>query len=142
MRQFSLFLLIIIGVTGCKSVKNSNTENSSSLNGIWIPVQQQLGDYVLPETFFANQNLHISDTNYTVNAESVDKGILAYKNGKMDIYGKQGPNKGKHITAIYTFEDEKLKICYNLEGNSYPENYETKGKNLFFLAVYVREYVR
>jgi hypothetical protein len=43
----------------------------------------------------------IIDSNYTLTAESVDKGIVKYGSGdKMDIYGKEGVNMGKHFTAI------------------------------------------
>ncbi|WP_410962819.1 hypothetical protein, partial [Salmonella sp. SAL4446] len=56
--------------------------------------------------------------------------------GKMDIYGKDGVNNGKHFTTIYKYQDEQLTICYNLAGDKYPESYETKGKPTYFLAVF------
>ena len=69
-------------------------------------------------------------------AESVDKGILKYKGGQMDIYGKEGVNAGKHFTAIYKMENERLTICYNLKGDVYPSNFETKSAPTFFLSVF------
>jgi len=110
--------------------------NSANLNGTWIPVKQEMGGSVLPNAFFANQKLIISDTAYTVIAESIDKGIVKYSGNKMDIYSKEGVNAGKHFTAIYKFENEELTVCYNLAGDSYPETFETKGKPLFFLSVF------
>jgi len=85
------------------------------------------------------------DTTYTFIAESVDKGVLKYDHEKMDIYGREGVNAGKHFTAIYKFvtdssnKGEQLAICYNLTGNGYPETFDTKGQRTFFLSVYRKE---
>ncbi len=116
-----------------------NTPAVPELNGSWRPVKQSIGGNELPATLFQSQKLIIQDSNYVLEAESVDKGILQYKNGRMDIYGKQGVNKGKHFTAIYKLENEELSICYNLSGDSYPTSFETKGKPTFFLSVFKKE---
>ncbi len=64
------------------------------------------------------------------------KGIVKYKDDKMDIYGKDGVNAGKHFTALYKLENEQLTICYNLSGDSYPESFMTEGKPAYFLSVF------
>jgi hypothetical protein len=69
-------------------------------------------------------------------AESVDKGVVKYKEDKIDIYGKDGVNAGKHFTALFKLENGLLTICYNLKGDNYPESFDTKGKPLFFLSVF------
>ena len=96
----------------------------------------------MPTVLFEKQKLIITESNYTVYAESVDKGIVKYNGNKMDIYGKEGVNKGKHYTAIYKYENEQLTICYNLNGDNYPETFETKGKMLYFLSVFKKEIVK
>ena len=82
-------------------------------------------------------------------AESADKGEVTYNNGKMDIYGKEGVNAGKHFTAIYKYENlpaggagGQLTICYNLMGDSYPEAFETKSKPVLFLSVFKKEVMK
>ena len=110
--------------------------NPNELNGLWLPIRQEFSGTPLPATVLEKQTLTISDNTYTVVAESVDKGELKYSDGKMDIYGKEGVNTGKHFMAIYKVESGQLTICYNLKGDSYPESYETKGKPLFFLSVF------
>ncbi|MGZ3905028.1 MAG: hypothetical protein ACXVC6_15105 [Bacteroidia bacterium] len=110
-----------------------------TLNGSWTPVKQEMGGKELPKTVFEKQKLVMIDSSYTVKAESIDKGIARYKNGKMDIYGHDGVNKGKHFTAIYKQEKGFLYICYNLAGDSYPKNYESKDHPMFFLSVFKRE---
>jgi len=109
------------------------------MNGTWVPVQQEMGGRSLPAAAFENQKLIISDSTYTVIAESIDKGIVKYANGKMDIYGKDGVNSGKHFTAIYKLENGELTICYNLLGDNYPEAFETRDKPMYFLSVFKKE---
>lgn len=112
---------------------------SNKLNGTWIPVKQEIGGTALPEAVYKSQKLIIDDSAYTVIAESVDKGVVKYSGDKMDIYGKEGVNTGKHFTAIYKQENDQLTVCYNLAGDSYPEAFDTKGKPLFFLSVFRKE---
>lgn len=93
----------------------------------------------MPATYFQTQKLVIQDTTYTFTAESVEKGTLSYKNGQMDIYGKEGVNKGKHLTAIYKLDNNRLIIVYNLKGDSYPSEFETKYKPTLFLSVFNKD---
>jgi uncharacterized protein (TIGR03067 family) len=131
-----LTILIFISLlVGCSSAKKTN-EMPDFLNGSWLPVKQEMGGTPLPQAVLEKQKLIISDSTYTVIAESTDKGIVKYKDDKMDIYGKEGVNAGKHFTAIYTFKNEELTICYNLSGDRYPENFDTKGKPMYFLSVF------
>ena len=109
-----------------------------SLDGKWKPVYQELGGTKLPEETFKKQMLTISDSTYALVAESVDKGVLKYGNGKMDIFGRDGVNKGKHFMTIYKVEAERLTICYNLAGDSYPETFSTSGHLAYFLSVFVK----
>ena len=124
MRPITFIFLLILGLS-CTSTKNA-VKSSNKLNGSWVPIKQEIGGTVLPEAAFKTQKLIISDSNYTFSAESVDKGVVKYRDNKMDIYGKEGVNAGKHFTAIYRFDNEQLTICYNLAGDSYPEAFETK----------------
>ena len=140
MRRLTIVLLLCIGA-GCTGTKSTTIE-SDKLNGTWIPVIQEIAGKELPTIAFIKQKLTISDNMYTLVAESVDKGELTYSGGKMDIYGKEGVNAGKHFTAIYKFENDRLTVCYNLSGDSYPETFETKGRSTFFLSVFERETVK
>ena len=137
MKQLSILFIICLGIS-CTGTKNV-TSKPNKLNGTWIPIKQEIGGSVLPNIAFAKQRLVINDSTYTLTAESVDKGIVKYNGNKMDIYGRDGINKGKHFTAIYKYENEELTICYNLAGDSYPETFDTKGKRLFFLCIFKKE---
>ena len=133
-----LFFCVSAALLGCTGPKNLKSK-PMNVNGTWIPVQQEIGGSALPAAAFEKQRLELKDHSYTMTAESVDKGEVEYSDGKMDIYGKEGVNKGKHFTALYKLENEKLFICYNLTGGSYPESYVTSGKPAFFLSVFRKE---
>ena len=137
MRLATIFLSFCI-IIGCTTTKKS-TLTSNRLNGTWVPIRQEIGGASLPKVVFETQQLIINDSTYTVIAESIDKGVVKYRNDKMEIYGKEGVNAGKHFTAIYKFENGELIICYDLSGKSYPETFDTKGKPIFFLSVFKKE---
>jgi uncharacterized protein (TIGR03067 family) len=126
---------LLLLATACAGTKKSMGTNNP-LNGSWVPVKQEIGGTALPKAAFEKQKLVIADSTYTFMAESTDKGILKYSNGKMDIYGRDGVNAGKHFTAIYKLENEALSICYNLKGDVYPDAFETRGHPLYFLSVF------
>jgi uncharacterized protein (TIGR03067 family) len=136
--RFTIFVSLLILGFGGAGTKNSKII-MDKLNGTWVPFQQELGGKSLPKKVFERERLIISDSTYTVIAESVDKGIVKYNDGKMDIYGREGVNKGKHFTAIYKYENDQLTICYNLIGNGYPEAFETTGKPALFLSAFKRD---
>jgi uncharacterized protein (TIGR03067 family) len=107
-----------------------------ALNGIWQPVRQELGGQPVPKSIFENQRLVLRDTTYEFRADSEGRGTVKYFNGRMDIYGTEGVNAGKHITARYTIEKGILCICYNLSGEDYPKNFKTAGDSNLFLSIY------
>ena len=135
MRSITFFSILLIFI-GCVTSKNSTTKK---LNGAWSTVKLEIAGKDLPPASFQNQKLELHDSSYIYTAESVDKGIVKYNAEKLDIYGKDGVNAGKHFTAIYKFENELLVICYNLAGDSYPVAFETKSKPTLFMAHFKRQ---
>ncbi len=132
------FVCITVFLSGCIGSKNSAT-SSGKLNGTWGAIRAEMNGKALPTYAYATQKLILNDSTYTVIAESIDKGTVRYKKGKMDIYGKDGINAGKHFTAIYKYKNDELTICYNLKGDSYPDAFETKDNPKFFLSVFKKE---
>ena len=51
------------------------------------------------------------------------------KNGQ---FGKEGVNAVKSFKAIYNFENDRLTKFYNIEGDSFPEEYKTKSCHTLF----------
>ena len=137
MRLTTFIFLFAVGLSCTTTKKVTTTTNIP--NGTWIPINQEIGGNTLPTAVFEKQKLIISDSSYTVIAESIDKGIVKYKDNKMDIYGKEGVNVGKHFTAIYKLENGLLTVCYNLAGDTYPAAFESKSKPTLFLSVFKKE---
>ena len=132
------FCLIILSALSCGHPKKA-TVSSSQLNGTWVPIKEEIAGNALPPAAFQTQKLVMHDSTYTFTAESVDKGVIKYSGDKMDIYGREGVNAGKHFTAIYKLENDQLSICYNLAGDSYPDSYDTKGNPKNFLCVFKKQ---
>lgn len=129
------------------AVNGNAYQGPDDLNGVWIPVRQEMAGAELPDVIFKKQQLVLNDSIYTFTSESVDKGVVIFDNdnnndndkNKMDIYGKEGVNEGKHFKAIYKIEDDLLTICYDLSGMNYPESFETGSSPALFLSVFRRD---
>jgi uncharacterized protein (TIGR03067 family) len=133
------FIASLVLSLGCTSPKKAVTQ-TNNLNGTWIPVKQEIGGNELPTAVFEKQKFVVIDSSNTFTAESIDKGVVRYGGGdKMNIYGREGINAGKHFTAIYKFENQVLTICYNLTGDSYPDAFETKSKPTLFVSVFTKQ---
>jgi uncharacterized protein (TIGR03067 family) len=137
MKQMVLLSAMCL-ILSCNSMKTNDT-GMEWLNGTWMPVEQELGGKELPAAVFEMQRLMILDSTYMVTAESIDKGVLKFKDNKMDIYGRDGVNAGKHFTAIYKYENELLTICYNLAGDSYPVDFVTQNEPTHFMSVFKKK---
>lgn len=131
----TLIILTLLYIFGC-SVSEQNTKVDSSLEGTWTPISQEIAGNPLPQEVFKNQKLIIQDTTYTVIAESIDKGTLKFDDNKIDIYGIDGVNSGKHYKALFKLENGSLIICYDLTGVDYPKEFETKSRDGLFLSVF------
>ena len=130
-----VFCFLLLLTFGC-SVTKGHKMVPDELKGTWVPVSMEVGGNQIPKIALEHQTMVLSDSSYTVTAESVDKGIVKYHKGKMDIYGRQGVNAGKHYPAIYKYENGQLTICYNLAGDHYPESFKTTGKQMYLLSVF------
>ena len=135
MKQLSIFILFCtLTAFNCNKTMAEN-----ELNGVWVPVKQEMNGTLFPDSILINQQLIIKDSMYTVILNAIDQGTIKYDGNHMDITSTGGVNKGKHFTAIYKLENDQLIICYNLAGDSYPEKFETNDYPTFFLSVFKRK---
>lgn len=118
------------------TIEDNEPVASYELDGVWKPLKQEMNGKSFPTEILAKQKVTITGNTFITEAESVDKGEINYANGKMDIYGKEGVNQGKHFMCIYKLENNLLTVCYNLNGDKYPDSYETKDKPGYLLAVF------
>jgi uncharacterized protein (TIGR03067 family) len=109
-----------------------------SLNGTWLIVYQEFAGREIPPSQFEGHKLILQDSTYTMLAPNADEGIIKVNGEKLDIYGTDGVNNGRHYTAIYRIENNRLTICYNLKGSIHPSGFETAGHPQHFLCVFER----
>lgn len=138
--QSSTIALFAIILTGSWVDQESPKPAPQDIQGKWVAVQGEMAGKPLPEALLKSIQLTIEGTQYLVQAESPDKGEIKLGTHKshqtMDIVGKEGPNKGKTLLAIYKTEKGKLTICYDLEGKARPSEFVTKPGSKHFLVVY------
>lgn len=117
-------------------------EALKQLNGEWSVAAMEIAGQKLPAEALKAIKLINKDGEYTVKAESDDKGTVtvdAEKSPKqMTIKGLEGPNKGKTILAIYELSGDELKVCYDLDGAEFPKEFKTEPGKKRMLATYKR----
>src|SRR5258708_34557609 len=101
-------------------------KSQNSLNGAWLIVYQEFEGKEIPPSQFEGHKLILQDSTYIMIAPNGDEGIIKVNGEKLDIYGTDGANNGRHYPAIYRFDNNKLTICYNLKGTTRPSGFETE----------------
>ena len=115
----------------------------ATTDGTWKPVSVELGREPLPERVMETMELMLEGNSYFMRAGGqLDRGTVAFdevtRPFRMDITGTSGPNKGRHIPAIWRIDGDLLTICYGLEGESRPASFATGGNPKIFLVKYRR----
>ena len=117
---------------------------ADDLDGVWKPVEGELGGTKLPEAFLSNLRLELGKGKYVLKgAESPDSGTIVVDSSKkpktMDVLGGDGPNKGKTFPCIYELDGDTLRICYDLSGKKRPAEFKTLKDTKLYLVTYKRE---
>jgi uncharacterized protein (TIGR03067 family) len=109
------------------------TTNKPNLNGTWRTVHQEFEGREVPQVEFKGHELILQDSTYIMIGARMDEGIILVDGQKLYIYGTDGANNGRHYSAIYKLEENRLTICYNLAGQKHPSDFRTAGKIKHFL---------
>ena len=56
----------------------------------------------------------------------------------MDIVGREGPNAGRTMLAIYELDADRLTVCYDLDGKERPSEMQAQGDQLLLSITYER----
>ena len=137
MKHLSILFFTFFTI-GCGTTKNTEPVYFP-LNGIWIPVRQEIGGNELPQSVYKNDILIIGDSTYSVTAENIDLGSLMFTRDHMKIIRKKGVNEGNYYYAMYRYENEQLIICYHLTSGRHPAGFDTKNDPGLFLSTYKRK---
>ena len=129
-------LAVTLALSGCAG----NQITGPSLAGNWTPMSAQLGGQEVPVANWQGRVLKLTSETYEF---ADDKGTYrVYVGGapaRMDITGTSGPNAGRTIPAIYTFDGELLTIAYQLApGAERPAELTSPPGSQVFLVRYKR----
>src|ERR1044071_5099224 len=114
-------------------------DDKKVIEGTWVIVEAELGGQKLPDEGIKGTRLILTADRYEYQNDRGEYKLYPAEEIKaMDIVGKEGPNKGKSLLAIYELEGDKLKICYDLTGKTRPTKFKTAAGTRQFLVTYQR----
>lgn len=138
-----LLLLLSVGCLAFAPLQNHKAEeDSKTIEGTWIAMAAELGGEKLPDEYLKDVRLILTAGRYTFQIDQGTYKLIPVEQPKapkaMDITGVVGPNKGKKFLAIYEVTGDTLRICYDLEGKSRPEEFASRAGTKQLLAIYKR----
>ena len=146
---WTLVLVVLVFMPGCKdSQSNLDVPRFSPViehEGFWRAKSAIMSGTPFDEEVTRSITVKIKNDQYeTMVGPEADRGDCivdkTYRPYRMTIVGKEGPNKGMTYFAIYElFEENTLRICYDLSGKNYPDTFEATKKNGYYTATYQRE---
>jgi uncharacterized protein (TIGR03067 family) len=114
-------------------------DDKKVIEGTWVIVEAELGGQKLPDEGIKGTRLILTADRYEYQNDMGDYKLYPAGAIKaMDIVGREGPNKGKSLLAIYELEGDQLKICYDLTGKTRPTKFKTAAGTRQFLVTYQR----
>ncbi|MCA9013202.1 MAG: thermonuclease family protein [Planctomycetaceae bacterium] len=118
---------------------------SDATDGIWHPITAVLGGEEVPKTVRDGIVLKLSGDQYAVTVNGTpDKGRCVVdttvKPSRITIVGTAGPNQGKTLLAIFEVrEDGVLRVCYDLNGKEFPDEFLAPRGSTKYLVEYRKE---
>lgn len=123
-------------------------KRSATIQGDWQATAAMLAGAPFPDTVTAGTTLSIAGTGYSVLVNgNPDIGTCDLDETSepvhLTIRGTEGPNKGKTFLVICDFPgNDEMRICYDLTGTSFPDEFSSTAENGWFLVTYQRKQVR
>jgi uncharacterized protein (TIGR03067 family) len=119
------------------------------LEGTWAPVAASVSGKELLVAELRVKYLVLDGHDYNIVDRSnqvVDRGEYLVETQArpwtIDIVGRDGPNAGRSMLAIFELTDDRLTVCYNLEGGSRPDSmqaqHEARGDQMTLSITYER----
>ena len=115
------------------------------LEGAWVPIAASVSGKELLVAELRVKYLVLDGHDYNIIDRSnqiVDRGEYlvndSAKPSTIDIVGRDGPNAGRSLLAIFELQDNRLTVCYNLEGQNRPANMQAQDDQLLLSITYER----
>lgn len=142
-RNIGFIVLCLAGVANSAAGQDAKSL-AKQMEGTWAPVSAELSGQPFPEAVLKTMRLTMQAGKYTtLVGETKDEGAYTIDAkpvpNRIDIVGAEGPNKGMKLLAIFEFDGDKLRICYDLTGKQRPSEFKTDKSQQHFLVVYERQ---
>ncbi|HVW69609.1 MAG TPA: TIGR03067 domain-containing protein [Steroidobacteraceae bacterium] len=115
------------------------------LEGAWVPIAANVGGKELIVHELRVKYLVLDGAGYSIVDRTnhiVDSGDYlvdeAASPQTMDIVGREGPNAGRTMLAIYELDADRLTVCYDLDGKERPSGMQPLGDQLLLSITYER----
>jgi uncharacterized protein (TIGR03067 family) len=121
----------------------------TGLAGAWAPVSANVSGRELVVAELRVKYLVLDGSDYSIIDRSnqiVDRGEYLVNESALpwtiDIVGREGPNAGRSMLAIFELQDDRLTVCYDLNGTERPSNMEPSEDQLLLSITYERAAAR
>ena len=122
-----------------------NADAPCRLEGAWVPVAASVSGRELLVAELRVKYLVLDGRDYSIVDRSnqiVDRGEYLVNDRAtprtIDIVGRDGPNAGRSMLAIFELKDDQLTVCYDLDGKRRPENMQVQEDQLLLSITYER----
>lgn len=115
------------------------------LEGAWVPVAATVAGRELVVNELRVKYLVLDSGGYSIvdrTNQIVDSGEYLVDDAAspqtMDIVGREGPNAGRTMLAIYQLDADRLTVCYDLDGSERPRDMQPREDKLLLSITYTR----
>jgi uncharacterized protein (TIGR03067 family) len=115
------------------------------LEGAWVPVAANVAGQELMVQELRVKYLVLDGGGYSIIDRTnhvVDSGDYLVDHAAfpqtMDIVGREGPNAGRTMLAIYELRADRLTVCYDLDGKERPSDMRAREDQLLLTISYER----
>jgi uncharacterized protein (TIGR03067 family) len=122
-----------------------NTASPCGIEGAWVPVAASVSGKELIIAELRVKYLVLDGHDYSIIDRSnqiVDCGEYLVNDSAtpahIDIVGRDGPNAGRSMLAIFELKDGQLTVCYDLDGKDRPDNMQAQEDQLLLSITYER----
>ncbi len=122
-----------------------NADSLCGLEGAWIPVAASISGKELLVAELRVKYLVFDGHDYSIIDrcnQVVDRGEYLVNDSitprTIDIVGRDGPNAGRSMLAIFELKGDQLTVCYDLDGSKRPQNMQVDEDELLLSITYER----
>lgn len=117
---------------------------SVALHGTWEMIHAEIGGVDSPDLLALRVELELGADTYVVRfaGQLADRGRFSHDAAStpaaLTLTGIEGPNRDRSIPCIFQLTDDRLRICYGLDGAA-PVAFVSAAGSSHYLATYRRK---